>query len=89
MFSRIKHQAKAYYQGQADLEYVDSLFENFANSDAPGDFDVDFWTQRAEKAQNQMSAALGKIIQLGGVLKEGRIYDNQGVTIRNHTVWAA
>lgn len=89
MFSRIKRQAKTYYQGQADLAYVDSLFENLADSNAPIAFDHELWMTRAEKAQNTISAAAAEIVKMGGTIREGRIFNGQGELIKNHTVWAA
>ena len=74
MFSRIKRQAKAYYQGQADLAYVDSLFENLATSDIPVAFDN----------ENTICAATEEIVKMGGTIKEGRIFDGQGDPIKNH-----
>lgn len=89
MFSRIRLHAKGYYNAQAELAYVDSVFENSANSEDPTALNNDLWMARAEKAKSEMSNKMAEIVKLGGVIKDGRIYDGQGEPIRNHTMWAA
>lgn len=89
MFSRINLQAKAYYGAQADLAYIDSLFENIANSETPVAYDNDAWMARAEKARIKMAATTEAINKLGGAVKGGNVYDGKGQVIRSHMALVA
>lgn len=89
MFSRITLQAKAFYSAQADLNYIDSVFDDIANADAPVANDNDAWLARAEKARVKMTAATDAINKLGGEIKEGNVYTSKGVCIRSHMALAA
>jgi hypothetical protein len=89
MISRLKWQAKTYYNAQAELAYVDSVFENLANANAPVAFDNDHWMAIAKKLQAKMSAATEEIKKLGGTINEGYVYDAQGHHIPSHILLAA
>lgn len=89
MFSGTKLQARKYYAAQADLAYIDSLFDNIANSETPVGYDNDAWMARAEKARIEMTAATDEINKLGGAIKGSNVYDGKGQVIRSHIALGA